>query len=64
MDTIEFSINFSTKKLIRTNETSKIGSDDDGKTEKEEKAININKNYILENMTERTASEILEKYVY
>ncbi|WP_338951883.1 hypothetical protein KST90_06820 [Fusobacterium nucleatum] len=59
-----YSINFSTKKLIKTKETSKIGSDDDGKTEKEEKAININKNYILENMTERTASEILEKYVY
>ena len=58
-----YSINFSTKKLIKTKETSKIGSDD-GKTEKEEKAININKNYILENMTERTASEILEKYVY
>ena len=59
-----YSINFSTKKLIKTKETSKIGSDDDGKTEKEEKATNINKNYILENMTERTASEILEKYVY
>ena len=59
-----YSINFSTKKLIKTKETSKIGSDADGKTEKEEKAININKNYILENMTERTASEILEKYVY
>ena len=59
-----YSINFSTKKLIKTKETSKIVSDDDGKTEKEEKAININKNYILENMTERTASEILEKYVY
>lgn len=62
MDTIEFSINFSTKKLIRTNETSKIGSDENTKTEKKEKTININKNYILENMTEKTASEILEKY--
>ena len=56
------SINFSTKKLIKTKETSKLGSDEKSKIDKKEKTININKNYILENMTEKTASEILEKY--
>ena len=57
-----YSLNFSTKKLIKTKETSKIGSDEKSKIDKKEKTININKNYILENMTEKTASEILEKY--
>ena len=64
-DDLEFntySINFSTKKLIKTKETDKLGSDEKSKIEKKEKTININKNYILENMTEKTASEILEKY--
>ena len=56
------SINFSTKKLIKTKETGKYDSDEKSKIEKKEKTININKNYILENMTEKTASEILEKY--
>ena len=57
-----YSLNFSTKKLIKTKETSKLGSDEKSKIDKKEKTININKNYILENMTEKTASEILEKY--
>ena len=64
-DDLEFntySINFSTKKLIKTKETDKLGSDEKSKIEKKEKTININKNYILENMTEKTANEILEKY--
>ena len=56
------SINFSTKKLIKTKETGKYDSDEKSKIEKKEKTININKNYILENMTEKTANEILEKY--
>ena len=56
------SINFSTKKLIKTKETGKLDSDEKSKIEKKEKTININKNYILENMTEKTANEILEKY--
>ena len=56
------SINFSTKKLIKTKETGKYDSDEKEKIDKKEKTININKNYILENMTEKTASEILEKY--
>jgi len=57
-----YSLNFSTKKLIKTKETSKLGSDEKSKIDKKEKTININQNYILENMTETTASEILEKY--
>ena len=56
------SINFSTKKLIKTKETGKYDSDEKSKIDKKEKTININKNYILENMTEETANEILEKY--
>ena len=56
------SINFSTKKLIKTKETDKLDSDEKSKIDKKEKTININKNYILENMTEETANEILEKY--
>ena len=57
-----YSLNFSTKKLIKTKETSKLGSDEKSKIDKKEKTININQNDILENMTETTASEILEKY--
>ena len=57
-----YSLNFSTKKLIKRKETSKIGSDEKSKIDKKEKTLNINKNYILENMTEKTANEILEKY--
>ena len=56
------SINFSTKKLIKTKETGKYDSDEKSKIDKKEKTININKNYILENMTEETARKILEKY--
>ena len=56
-----YSINFSTKKLERYRSWGNISSDK-VKEEKTEKTININKNYILENMTETTASEILEKY--
>ena len=56
-----YSINFSTKKLERYRSWGNISSDKI-KEEKKEKAININKNYILENMTEKTANEILEKY--
>ena len=56
------SINFSTKKLIKTKETDKLDSDEKSKIDKKEKTININKKYILENMTEETANEILEKY--
>ena len=56
------SINFSTKKLIKTKETGKYDSDEKSKIDKKEKTININKNYILENMTEETANEILKKY--
>ena len=56
------SINFSTKKLIKTKETDKLDSNEKSKIDKKEKTININKNYILENMTEETANEILEKY--
>ena len=59
-----YSLNFSTKKLIKTKETSKLGSDEKSKIDKKEKIININKNYILENMTETTASEIFDKYIY
>ena len=57
----KYSINFSTKKLERYRSWGNISSDKI-KEEKNEKTININKNYILENMTEKTASEILEKY--
>ena len=57
----KYSINFSTKKLERYRSWGNISSDKI-KEEKNEKTININKNYILENMIETTASEILEKY--
>lgn len=57
----KYSINFSTKKLERYRSWGNISSDKI-KEEKTEKTININQNYILENMTEKTASEILEKY--
>ena len=56
-----YSINFSTKKLERYRSWGNISSDKI-KEDKKEKTININKNYILENMTEETANEILEKY--
>ena len=57
-------INFSTKKLEKYILMEDMTS---GKTVKEEKiveSIDIEHRYILDAMTEATASEILDKYVY
>ena len=59
-----YSINFSTKKLEKYILMEDMTS---GKTVKEEKvveSIDIEHKYILDAMTEATASEILDKYVY
>ena len=59
-----YSINFSTKKLEKYISMEDMTS---GKTVKEEKAvksIDVEHKYILDAMTEATASEILDKYVY
>ena len=58
-----YSINFSTKKLIKARETSRIDGDDK-KEEKTVKDIDVEHKYILDTMTENTRGEILEKYVY
>ena len=60
---IAYSINFSTKKLIKARETSRIDGDDK-KEEKTVKDIDVEHKYILDTMTENTRGEILEKYVY
>lgn len=63
LESNNYSINFSTKKLIKARETSRIDGDDK-KEEKTVKDIDVEHKYILDTMTENTRGEILEKYVY
>ena len=58
-----YSINFSTKKLERYRSWGNISSDKI-KEEKTIKNIDVEHKYLLDTMTEATASEILDKYVY
>ena len=58
-----YSINFSTKKLERYRSWGNISSDKI-KEEKTVKDIDVEHKYILDTMTEETASKILDKYVY
>ena len=59
----KYSINFSTKKLERYRSWGNISSDKI-KEEKTIKNIDVEHKYLLDTMTEATASEILDKYVY
>ena len=63
LESNNYSTNFSTKKLIKARETSRIDGDDK-KEEKTVKDIDVEHKYILDTMTENTRGEILEKYVY
>ena len=63
LESNNYSINFSTKKLIGTKDISGVHTDET-KIEKVEKSIDAKDKYILDTMTENTRGEILEKYVY
>ena len=63
MNTRNYSINFSTKKLIIHNMSEKLESNVK-KEEKIEKNLNITEIYALDTMSETTGVDILDKYVH
>ena len=63
VDTTNYSINFSTKKLIIHNMSEKLESNVK-KEEKTEKNLNITEIYALDTMSETTGVDILDKYVF
>ena len=61
VNTRNYSINFSTKKLIGTKDISGVHTDET-KIEKVEKNIDVKDKYILDTMAQDTGIKILEKY--